>query len=140
MKYFIMNRQRLRYLGIISLSIVLIGSLASVVLVLLAGRNNTSGLLRILFCGWVLSPFIGLLIANRISAKWHILTRTILSWLMILITLVSLSCYCGILKLPGTKPAFIFLIIPFVSWILIVAEIFISSIISRKLSEEKKPL
>jgi hypothetical protein len=49
-----MNRQRLRYLGIISISIVLIGSLVSVVLVLLAGRNNTSGLLRILFCGWVL--------------------------------------------------------------------------------------
>jgi hypothetical protein len=133
-----MNRQLPRYLQIVSLAILLIGSIASVVLVMYAGRHNTSVLLNILFSGWVLSPFIGFLIANRISGKWHILTRTILSWMMILITFVSLLGYCGILRLSGTKPAFIFLIIPFVSWILIVAEIGISSMISRKLSEEKE--
>jgi hypothetical protein len=131
-----MNRQLPRFLQILSLTILFIGSLASVVLVLYAGRHNTSGFLNILFSGWVLSPYIGLLIANRISGKWHILTRTILSWLMILISVVSILCYCGIFRLSGTKPAFIFLIIPFVSWILIVAEMVINSIISRKLSEK----
>jgi hypothetical protein len=131
-----MNRQLPRFLQILSLTILFIGSLASVVLVLYAGRHNASGFLNILFSGWVLSPYIGLLIANRISGKWHILTRTILSWLMILISVVSILCYCGIFRLSGTKPAFIFLIIPFVSWILIVAEMVINSIISRKLSEK----
>jgi hypothetical protein len=73
----------------------------------------------VLFTGWVLSPFIGLFIADRISKHWLSKTRSNIYLLMIFITLASLIFYSGILNVPGTKPAFKFLIVPLISWALI---------------------
>jgi len=84
-----------------------------------AGRNQNSILLIVLFTGWVLSPFIGLFIADMISKRWLSKTRFNIYSLMIFLTLTSLLVYSGALNVPGTKPAFKFLIVPLISWILI---------------------
>ena len=84
-----------------------------------AGHNQKSILLIVLFTGWVLSPFIGLFIADRISKRWSSKTRLTIYLLIIFITFVSLIGYRGILNVPGTKPAFKFLIVPLISWVLI---------------------
>jgi hypothetical protein len=120
------------FLHAIALIIVLGGAAGSLGLMFNAGRNQRSILLIILFTGWVLSPFIGLLVANVISKRWSMSTRATLYFLILFITLGSLVCYSGAFSPPGTKPAFKFLIVPLISWLLIMVVIPIVQKISRK--------
>ena len=103
----------------ISLVIVLVGVVASLGLVLYNGRNNKSVLLIALFVGWVLSPFIALLITLKVSKRWMDFVRKLLYSLMILIPVSSLLAYSGVLSPAGTKTAFVFLVVPLISWVLI---------------------
>lgn len=102
------------------------------------GRYNDSYFLMLAFTVWVLSPFVALLVANAYSKRWPLLTRQTLYWLMILITVVSLLFYSGTVSVPGAKPAFVFLIIPLVSWILLGLLILAAGWQSRRLNEANK--
>jgi len=106
-------------LRITALIVLFAGAIGSLVLMFNSGRNQKSILLIVLFTGWVLSPFIGLFIADMISKRWLSKTRLTIHWLIILIALASLVFYSGALNVPGTKPAFKFLIVPLISWVLI---------------------
>ena len=119
-----------------ALIVVLAGAAASLILMFNAGRNQKSILLIILFTIWVLSPFTALLIANVIAKRWTIPTRISFYLLMLFITLGSLLGYSGSLNPPGTKPAFKFLIVPMVSWLLIVIVFLIAGSRSRKLARK----
>jgi len=112
--------------------VVLGGGVGSLILMFTAGRNQRSILLIIMFTSWVLSPFIGLVVANVISKRWSMSTRTALYFLILFITLGSLICYSGAFNLSGTKPAFKFLIVPLISWLLIAIVIPTTQKISRK--------
>jgi len=117
-----------------SVAVLLAGAVCSLDLTLNAGRNNSSILLLVLFGAWVLSPFTALLLANVISKRWLVLTRATLYCLTLFLTLGSLLGYSGVLRLSGTKPAFVFLVVPFISWLLIIIVIPIAVSLSRKLS------
>ncbi len=121
----------IRILRTMALIMVLVGAAGSLGLMLNAGRH-TPVFLLVLFVGWLLSPFMALLVANVISKRWSILTRVTLYFLMLFITLGSLISYSGALSPPGTKPAFKFLIVPLISWLLLVTVIPITRKISRK--------
>jgi len=110
------NYNSLRIIALIALSV---GAISSLVLMFNAGHNQKSILLILLFTGWVLSPFIGLFIADMISKHWLPKTRLAIYLLIIFITLASLIFYSGALNVSGTKPAFKFLIVPLISWVLI---------------------
>lgn len=127
-KYFTLN-----LLHILALAVGLAGALGSLGFVLHAGRNNDSVLLVVLFVIWVLSPFIALIVANLVSMRWPILSRALLYCLIIFITVGSLVCYSGALSFPGKKPAFVFLVVPLLSWIFTVIVISISISLSRRL-------
>ena len=99
-----------------------------------AGRNQSSVLLIALFTIWVLSPFVILVIMNFFAKRWSIDTRKTLYLLMLFITLVSLVSYGGALSMPGTKPAFKFLVVPLISWLFIGIFILIAASRSRKAS------
>jgi len=103
----------------IALVALFAGAIGSLFLMFAAGHNQKSILLIVLFTGWVLSPFMGLFIAEMISKRWLPKTRLAIFWLIIFIALASLIFYSGALNVPGTKPAFKFLIVPLISWILI---------------------
>jgi hypothetical protein len=109
----------LKFLRTVALVVLFTGVVGSFSLVLYNGRNNKSILLIALFVAWVLSPFIGLLIADKISKGWTDITRKTLYIIMIVLTLVSLLSYSGILSPAGTKTAFVFLVIPLISWVVI---------------------
>ena len=111
--------------------VLLIGAVGSVGLVLNAGRN-TPVFLLVLFVGWVLSPFMAFLVANRVSKRWPVLTQRTICCLIIVVTLGSLVGYSGAFNSPHTKPAFIFLVVPFISWLLLVTVIPITRRLSRK--------
>jgi hypothetical protein len=121
----------LNFLRIVALIVVLAGTAASLVLMFNAGRNQKSIFLIVLFTIWVLSPFIALVVANVIAKRWSIPARVSLYLLMLFITLGSLFGYSGLLNPPGTKPAFKFIIIPLVSWLLIVIVFLIAASRSR---------
>ena len=125
---------RNHFLKIFVLIVVLIGAVGSLVLMFHAGRNQRSILLIVLFTGWVLSPYIALLVAYVISKHWSVSSRMALYLLMLFITLGSLICYSGALSISGTKTAFKFLIVPLISWLLMVTVI----PITRKISNNKK--
>src|SRR5665811_730866 len=113
----------LNFLRTIALIVMLVGAIGSLGIMFSAGRNQNSVILITLFTVWVLSPFVGLLIANKISKRWTVLTRVTLYWLMIVLTLGSLISYSGAFSQVGTKPAFKFLVVPLILWILIVTVI-----------------
>jgi uncharacterized membrane protein YhaH (DUF805 family) len=103
----------------IALVALFVGAISSLVLMFNAGSDQKSILLIVLFTSWVLSPFIGLFIVDIISKRWLPKTHTTIYLLIIFITLASLIGYSGLLNVPGTKPAFKFLVVPLISWILI---------------------
>ena len=126
------NTSRNNFLKTIAPILILIGSIGSLMLMFNAGRNQKSVLLIVMFTTWVLTPFIGLFVAYVISKRWPVSTRVTLYSLILFITLGSLISYSGALSLSATKPAFKFLIVPLLSWFLIVTVIPISQKISRK--------
>ncbi len=118
----------------VALTTIFLGLLVSLCIMFNAGNSQKSILLIALFTFWVASPFSGLLIINSISNKWCTSLRKPLYWLMIILTIISIVAYSGVLKSLNNKPAFIFLIVPFFSW-LSIATFFI--IAKRKINNSK---
>ena len=114
----------------VALVVVLIGAACSLGFMFNAGRH-TPIVLLILFVGWVLSPFIGFLVAIKISSHWSVSNRVTIYCLMLILTLLSLLSYSGALTPPGTRPASIFLIVPLISWLIILIVIPIIRRVSR---------
>lgn len=96
------------------------GAAGSVSLMLRAGRHNDSRLLLLLFGIWVLSPFIAALLANVALKPRSVVTRATLYVLMLVLTLGSLAIYGDVaFGHPRVKTGFVFLVVPFASWLLI---------------------
>src|SRR6202795_3161101 len=126
------------FLGLLhaaALIAVLAGSVGSVGLMLRAGHRNPSRLLLVLFALWVLSPYIALVLANMVSKRWAVLTRASLYTVMLVLTVGSLAAY-GVVALgpPRPKTAFIFVVVPPASWLLIAIAVPIAALISGRLS------
>ena len=110
---------------------MVVGAIGSLAFMFNAGRNQKSIILITLFTCWVLSPFVGLLVADRVSKRWTTLSRVTLYWLMLVLTLGSLICYSGAFGQLGAKPAFKFLVVPLISWLLILTVISIINWLSH---------
>jgi len=110
------DSKTVRILHTIAVLMVLAGAGASIGFTIHTGRNNPSILLILLFTGWVVSPFIALLLINVVSRRSEPFNRLILHSLMILITLGSVILYSGLWSPPGAKTAFVYLVGPLLSW------------------------
>ena len=108
------------FLRTTALIVALVGAVGSLYFMFSASRKQNSIILLGLFTAWVLSPFVGLFISNKISNRWTVTARSLLYWLMIVLTISSLVAYSGAFNTPHTKNAFIFLIVPLISWILLI--------------------
>lgn len=120
------------FLGTAALIVALAGAVGSLYFMFSAGRKQNSIILLGLFTAWVLSPFIGLFISSKISKRWTVTTRSLLYWLIIVLTIGSLVAYSGAFNTPQTKNAFIFLIVPLISWILLIVAVLTARRLSRK--------
>ncbi len=113
--------------------VMLVGMVGSLYFMYEAGHNQKSFLLLGLFTGWVLSPFVLLYFSTRITNHWlAIKSETLLYLLMIMMSIFSLVAYSGVLIPVGTKPAFIFLVFPTASWVLIITVLLIERNFSQK--------
>ena len=100
-----------------AMAALLVGVIGSLYFMFKAGSNQKSPILIGLFTVWVVSPFVGLFIANKVASLWTVTKRQLLFWLILCLTIVSLTAYSGLVTINDTKPAFIFLVFPFVSWL-----------------------
>lgn len=115
--------------GVIAL---VVAAIASVALMLRAGSRNPSSLLRILFVGWVLLPFVGLAWADAKSATWSDLSQRTLRLLMIAVPVMSLSVYIRFAIWPRrSQPAAVFLVVPFASWVVTVFALSLAALVAR---------
>jgi hypothetical protein len=122
----------LRRVAVIS---VLAGAAGSVALMLHAGRRQQSRVLVLLFTIWVVSPFIATLIANSVLKRWPVGARATLHVLMVVLTLGSLVIYGEVaFEYVKAKAGFVFLVVPFGSWLLIAVVIATAAIISARQS------
>ena len=119
-----MEKKNNNLLHIIALISVIIGAVGSLYFMFNAGRHQKSVLLLTLFTGWVLAPFIGFVVADKIFTRWNIASRSKCWWLIIIISIASLIVYSGILLPRGTKLTFLFLIVPLISLLLIIITMF----------------
>jgi hypothetical protein len=117
---------------------VLLGAVGSVGLMLYVGRRNDSRILLVLFALWVLSPFMVLVLANVVFAKrWSVLTRAALYTVMLVLTLGSLALYGDVaFGPPRAKTAFVFVVVPPASWLLIAIVVPIAALISGRVSRQ----
>jgi hypothetical protein len=125
-----------RFLRKTALILVLTGAVVSLILTFIAGHNNNALILTFLFAVWVLSPYTAFLMSDVISKSWSVLCRSALYCLMVVLTLGSLLLYSGILKFHSVKPAFVFIIVPLISWILLIIIIPLNERLSRKMADK----
>jgi hypothetical protein len=115
-----------------ALAALLAGTLGSLASMFYTGRRNSSSLLLTLFAVWVVSPFVGAVLANAVSKRWTAFARTILYITMLVFSVGSLAIYGEIaLGPPREKPAFFFLVVPLASWVLIAVVTAIGATSSR---------
>jgi hypothetical protein len=98
----------------------LAGAGGSFGLMLHAGRHQKSEILLVLFTIWVLSPFVALVLANGFSKRWPVRARVTLYSMTLVLTLGSLAIYgYDAWRPPKAQAAFVFVVIPLASWLLI---------------------
>ena len=117
-----------------ALTAAMAGAGGSVGLMLWVGHRNPSRVLLVLFAIWDLSPFIALVLADTAAKHWSVLTRATLQCVMLILTLGSLALYADVVWRPRPQPAFMFLVVPLGSWVLMTISVSIAALISRRLS------
>jgi hypothetical protein len=125
------------FLGVlraVALIAVVAGAGGSVGLMLRSSRRGPR-LLLFLFVIWVLSRFVALAWANVVSKPWSVLTRATLYCVTLVLTLCPLAIY-GDLVLPpaGSARAFVFVVVPPVSLLLMSSVVPMAALISRRRS------
>jgi hypothetical protein len=101
-----------------------VGGAGSVAFLLQAGRRNSSLiLLVVLFSIWVLSPFLALLWGILRADRFAETVRSTLYGLTVVVALASLAIYSRVidLKPAGSPNTFLFVAVPPLSWVIIVA-------------------
>jgi hypothetical protein len=116
---------------------LIVGAVGSVGLMLYAGRTNTHVLITLGFVVWILAPFALLALAERRSGSWAPATRVTLRALTVLVTVGSLAIYGYRAAFPPhSTGAFLFVIVPPVSVVLVLVALAIASLMPRPSRKE----
>ena len=119
-----MNGRFLVLLHAVALAAVVAAAGGSVGLMLWVGRHNPSSVLLVLFALWVVSPFMGLQLVDMFSKRWSVRTQATLHSVTLALALGSLAIYWYVaLRPPTPTPAFVFLVVPLASWLLMAAAV-----------------
>jgi hypothetical protein len=104
-----------------ALALVVAGWGLSMYFMLQAGQENPSKLLMAMFALWVSLPFITLLMMERMTSSWVPPSRLFLYALMEVVTILSAIVYSGLVTFEGRPNAFVFLVVPGLSLVIIAA-------------------
>lgn len=116
----------------VALIAVVAGTIASEFLVIRTG-GLSHPLLSVLFVIWILLPFVALAWANVVSKSWPAPVQISLYCTTLLIVLGSVAFY-GRVILPraGSPRAFVFVMGPLASWVLMLIIVPLAAAISRR--------
>jgi hypothetical protein len=114
----------------VSASVSIIAGIVSIVLLFNASEHPPI-ILRTLFIGWVLVPYIGMIIITNITKKRDEKSQRLIFYSLISLSLLSMIAFTGIFRPENSKPAFTWLIVPLVSWIIIAIILLISKKIEK---------
>lgn len=121
--------------GLASVSLVgaVAGAVCAVALTTYAGgRVGSPAGLRVLFAGWVLSPFAALVAGRAVSNHWRASVRAALQAVTLVIAAISTVAY-AYFSLGAARPlTAAFVIIPPVSWLVAAAVIAITALVARE--------
>jgi hypothetical protein len=113
---------------------LLVGAAGSVGFLLRAGQRTSRLLLAIMMI-WVLAPFVALALAEAVSKRWTFFVRATLYGVMLVLTLGALTVYVDdALRPRQAQAAFVFVVVPLASWLLMAIAIPIAVLLSTKLS------
>ena len=116
---------------------IVVGAAGSLALMLYGGRSNTHLLITLLFIVWVLAPFVLLALAERRSRSWSPLAQTTLRAMTLILAAGSLAIYAYRAAFPPrTTGAFLFVIVPPVSVVLVLVALAVASLMSRPSRKE----
>jgi hypothetical protein len=121
-----------RVLRAAALIALAVGTVGSVALMLRTSPNMPS--LNVVLIGlWVMSPFVLLALCDRLAKRWPQLSRATIHVLALVLTLGSLVIYQAVaFGPPRPKPAFFFVLIPPISWLVIATGLVTAALVSRK--------
>ena len=124
----------IRILHRVALFALVAGAFGSVGFMFWIGHGNPSRILLTLFLIWDFSPFVGLVIVDLISKRWPAIIRATLYGVMVILSLGSLALYGDVVFRPRPQPAFMFLVVPAASWLLMIVAVPIAALVSSRLS------
>ena len=120
-----------RYQSIARIAVV-IGALASMTLMLYAGRNNPHTAITILFVFWVLAPFVAFAVATKMSSRWPMIPRATLYSAIVISAVGAPAIYLlTILRPRATTAAFPFVATPIGIWLLLLIAVPIAAFVAR---------
>ncbi|GAC1480960.1 MAG: hypothetical protein NVS1B4_26170 [Gemmatimonadaceae bacterium] len=110
---------------------VLVGSIGSLAFMLAAGRHSPR-LLLVAIGLWVISPFMALVVAERMSTRWSPLTRRALHVVTIVIAVGALSAYAvDTVRPPHPQAAFMYVAVAPLAWLFALVVVGAAALISR---------
>jgi hypothetical protein len=114
-------------------------TIVSVGLMLRACRFNDSGVALALIAIWILSPLIGLALADIVAARWVIFRRATVHYLILVVASGAIIIY-GIDAFVPLSPrrGFPYALVPAVSWLLIVTVLVFAAV--RTHARAKNPV
>jgi hypothetical protein len=115
------------------------GAAGSVAFMGYVGRHNNSALLIALFTVWVLSPFAVLAAGLAASRRWSFRIRQVLYVVTIAVALGSLALYGDVALNPRPQPAFLFIVVPPASWLVIAIAAAAAALLSNRTPRTEGP-
>lgn len=109
----------------------LAGAAGSLTFMLRVGHRAPIFLL-VMFAGWVLSPFVGFLLADRYSGHWSVPARNALFAVMLILAPASVAIYGIVAWKAPAQPAFAFLVVPAGSWFIATIAVKTAGWVSRR--------
>jgi hypothetical protein len=110
---------------------VLAGALGSLAFTLRAGRSAPR-LLLIAIAIWVLVPFVVVFLVDAVSRRWSVASQWALHTMMLLLAVLSLAVYGAELVRPHSPPAFMFVLVPPASLLLMACVFAAATVVTHR--------
>ncbi len=121
----------------VTLLATIAGAIGSISFFIFTGRR-TSPILLLILGIWMLSPFIGLIVSRWASSDWSAAARTTTYLLIIVVALGSLAFYGNVaFGSPSGRTAIPFMVLPLVSWLVILLVVPLTALVSGKKTERR---
>ena len=108
-----------RWARVVLLAALVAAAAASLVFMFRMGGRNPSALLVALFTGWVASPFVGACVLTIAGRGLSAGGQASVALVSLVIAAGALAFYSGAITVVGTRPAFVYLMVPLASWVLL---------------------